>query len=146
MKYSLKFDKIFSTDEYSIDFKKEELKKNSEFKKLNEETKQKIYSYFESTSILGAQLKCNNCNFKKEITETILLYQLDVHDKTNKIKNLEENKLTTKNPILPRTHDYICKNFDCLTNTNNEKKEAVFIKEKNSNKINYICCICYHNW
>jgi len=34
-----------------------------------------------------------------------------------------------------------------FSNTNNKiKKEAVFHRDKNTYKINYICCICNHNW
>lgn len=132
---------------YKVEFNKDELEKNSKFKKLNEEDKNKILTLFQSSLITGAQFKCNNCNFSKEITESVLLYQLDITEKTNKIRSLEENRLVTNNPILPRTHDYICKNIDCSTNNKkNDNKEAVFFREKNSYKINYICCKCYYSW
>ena len=135
---------------YNAEFKFEELEKNSKFKKLSNENKDKFNILFNNNNnnnITGAQFKCNNCNFTKEITESVLLYQYEVYDKIDKIKSLEDNELTINNPILPRTQDYICKNISCPTNKNNKmKKEAVFFRDNNSYKLNYICGICYHNW
>jgi len=133
---------------YNAEFKFEELEKNSKFKKLSNENKDKFNILFNNNNnITGAQFKCNNCNFTKEITESVLLYQYEVYDKIDKIKSLEDNELTINNPILPRTQDYICKNISCPTNKNNKmKKEAVFFRDNDSYKLNYICGICYHNW
>lgn len=145
--------KIFENKEslknYKADFKIEELEKNIKYKKLSDDNKEMFNILFQLNTTNGAQFKCNNCNFTKEIIESVLLYQYDTVDKIDKIKSIEENELLCKNPILPRTHDYICKNISCLTNTKskeNNKKEAVFIREKNSYKINYICCVCYYSW
>jgi aspartate carbamoyltransferase regulatory subunit len=82
----------------------------------------------------------------KKITETTILYQINMEDKDIKIKNLEENELLVKNPLLPHTHDYTCKNPSCITHKKNELKDAVFYKDKNSYKPNYICTICFYNW
>jgi hypothetical protein len=143
--------KIFESegnfDNYKAEFKIEELEKNAKYKKLSEENKEKFNKLFQLNNLASAQFKCNNCNFIKEITESVLLYQYQVNNNTNKIKTLEENQLTALNPILPRTHDYICKNINCLTNKDKKiKKEAVFFRDKDSYKINYICCVCYYNW
>ena len=114
---------------------------------MSETDKESFKILFKTNNITHAQFKCNNCNYTREITESILLFQYIVSDNIDKIKSLEENKLICNNPILPRTHDYICKNIMCLSNTNNKiKKEAVFHRDKNTYKINYICCICNHNW
>ena len=132
---------------YSVEFRFEELEKNSKFKKLSTENKEKFNVLFEIATVANAEFKCNNCNYTKKITESVLLYQYDVNNKTEKIKNFDENKLITQDPRLPRTHDYICKNINCQTNKNNEIiKEAVFLRDKESYKINYICCVCYYNW
>jgi hypothetical protein len=139
-------DKNIKFDNYKAEFKFEDIDKNNKFKKLSEEEKNKFNILFQLNNIINAQFKCNNCNYTKEITESIILYQFDVSDKINKIKNIEDNELYCKNPILPRTRDYICKNVSCSTITNKKNKEAVFFRDNNSYKINYICCICYHNW
>lgn len=145
--------KIFEDDHkelnnYKAEFKKEDLEKNIKYKKLSDSDKSKFEVLFEDSTISGAQFKCNNCNFTKEITETILLYELDLTDKLDKIISNDENKLFCANPMLPRTHDYICKNNLCPTNNKNNKnnKEAVFFRENKSFKINYICTVCYYNW
>jgi hypothetical protein len=144
--------KLFESDEninfenYKAEFKPEELEKNTKFKKLSQENKNKFNILFQLNNIINAEFKCNNCNYTKEITESIILYEYDVFDKINKITNIEENELYCKNPILPRTRDYICKNISCSTINNKKNKEAVFFRDINSYKINYICCVCYHNW
>lgn len=136
-----------SLDNYKAEFKKEDLEKNSKYKKLSPDNKLKFDVLFELPPITGAQFKCNNCSFTKEITETVLLYELDLMDKSEKIRSLEENQLICNNQMLPRTHDYICKNNSCPTNTDKKiKKESVFFREKDSYRINYICTICYFSW
>ena len=73
-------------------------------------------------------------------------------DKLDKIISNDENILFCANPMLPRTHDYICKNNLCPTNNKDNKinKEAVFFRENKSFnksfKVNYICTVCYYNW
>jgi hypothetical protein len=132
---------------YKAEFKEEDLYKNAKYKKLNEEQKQNLSKLFEDKTVIGAEFKCNNCNFIKPIKDTVLLFQLEYTENLNKVKNLNENKLYCQNPILPRTHDYICKNTNCLTNKDKKtKKESVFYRNKNSFKMTYICCVCYHSW
>jgi hypothetical protein len=131
---------------YKADFKFEELLKNSKYKKLSEGEKNMLDKLFEQNINSGIEFKCNNCNFTKDINETVLLYSYDLSSKDENIKSAEENELLCKNPILPRTHDYICKNISCVTNLKNAKKEAVFFREPNNFKVNYICCICFSSW
>lgn len=136
-----------SLNEYKAEFKKEDLEKNLKYKKLSDENKEKFEVLFQINHVTGAAFKCNNCSFTKEITKTVLLYELDLSDKSEKVRSIEDNELISNNPILPRTHDYICKNVLCLTNKDNKlKKEAVFFREKNSYKINYICTQCFYSW
>jgi hypothetical protein len=136
-----------SLEKYKAEFKKEDLEKNSKYKKLTPENKEKFEVLFKLPPITGAQFKCNNCSFTKEINETVLLYELDLSEKANKIRSLEENQLICNNPMLPKTHDYFCKNILCPTVQDKKiKKEAVFFREKDSFKVNYICTICYHSW
>uniref|UniRef100_A0A6C0DBG7 Uncharacterized protein n=1 Tax=viral metagenome TaxID=1070528 RepID=A0A6C0DBG7_9ZZZZ len=140
------FESNDSFNNFKAEFKFEELECNSKFKKLNETEKEKFNKLFQVNNILGAEFKCYNCNYTKEINESVLLYQYDLTEKNSKIKNIEDNKLLSNNPILPRTHDYICKNSSCKTNTSKAKKEAVFFRDKYTYNINYICCVCYYNW
>jgi hypothetical protein len=131
---------------YKITFKKDELSKNKKYQKLDETNKNMINELFKEYKISGCEFKCNNCNNNKQITETTLLFQLNANSKREISNSIEENQLITTNPILPRTKDYSCKNQECKTHKSKSNKEAVFYREKNSYKINYICCICYYNW
>ena len=131
---------------YKTDIKIDDIKKNSKYKELDDNQKKNIDKLYEDTISSGINFKCTNCDHSKEITESILLYNLDLNNKTDKISTLNENKFICKNPILPRTHDYICKNNECNTIKQKINKEAVFYRETNSMKINYICCICYYGW
>jgi hypothetical protein len=131
---------------YKAGFSKEEMAKNKKYQKLNDNDKIKLNQLFEEMVSSGAEFKCDNCNYTKQITETTLLYQTNMTDKVTVIKSLEENELTVKDPLLPHTHDYTCKNPSCATHKNPELKDSVFIREKGSYNLNYICCVCYYNW
>jgi len=142
--------KLFESKEdlslYKADFTREELNKNKKYQKLSIEEKQTINQIFEKSLLSEAVFKCNNCNNIQEIRETVLLYQYSTDTKDDKIKSLNENKFLTKDPLLPRTKDYICKNPSCITHKDDTKKEAVFYRDKNTFKLNYICTVCYFGW
>ena len=131
---------------YKADFPKEEMTKNKKYQKMNDIDKVKINQLFEEQITSGAEFKCDNCNFTKHIVETTILYQINMEDKDFKIKTLEENKLMTKNPILPHTHDYTCKNPLCNTHNDPNLKDSIFYKDNKSYKVNYICCVCNYSW
>jgi len=131
---------------YKAEFKQSDLTKYLKYNKLSNEEKQNINKLFEEINFTDVEFKCNNCNYIQNINETIILYQYDINQKNINIKSLEENELICNNPILPRTHDYNCKNILCITNKQKINKEAVFYRDKDSFKINYICCICYYSW
>ena len=131
---------------YKASFLKEDMTKNKKYQKFSDENKIKINLLFEEQVSSGAEFKCNNCNFTKPITETTLLYQINIEDKLEKVKTLKENQLIVNDPLLPHTHDYVCKNSSCITHKKPELKDSVFIREKKSYNINYICCVCFYNW
>jgi hypothetical protein len=131
---------------YKAEFSKDEMAKNKKYQKLKDEDKIKLNQLFDDIVTSGAEFRCENCNLTKTITETTLLYQINMEDKTNKIKSLEENELITKDPLLPHTHDYTCKNPSCITHKNAALKDSVFYREKNSYRLNYICSVCFYNW
>lgn len=142
--------KILGDDEnlskYKAEFSKEEMARNKKYQKLEEKDKIKINQLFDQVVGFGAEFKCNKCNFSKQITETTLLYEISLDDNVVKISSLEENELLCKDPLLPHTRDYTCKNPGCITHKNDKIKDAVFIREKSSYKLNYICTICFYNW
>ena len=137
-------DIIFSN--YKADIPIEELFKNKKYQKLKDIDKDKIKELFKDDISSGAEFKCDICNYSNQINETTLLYQINIDNEHHIINTIEENELITKNPLLPHTHDYICKNMSCITHKNNDIKDSVFYKNKNNYKVNYICCVCYYNW
>ncbi len=139
-------DKNDDLTKYKTNIYKEDIFKNKKYIKLDIKDKNKIDKLFDIHVSSGAEFRCNNCNFSKQITETTLLYQINVDNNNVKIKSLEENELLCKNPILPHTKDYTCKNPKCNTHKNNQIKDAVFIRERNNYNINHICCVCFYNW
>ncbi len=136
-------------NDYKADFKLEDLESNKIYIKLDEEDKDKMKVLFEkpSASLLGGiMFKCNNCNYKKRINETIRLYQLNVDSAYSVYRSIDDNKLLFMNPIYPRTKDYSCKNINCISHKDEKNKEAVFFRDKDSYLTNYICGICYNSW
>jgi hypothetical protein len=141
--------KLFEANEdmskYVASFSREDTNKNKKYQKYDDNQKAKFNLIFEELISSGAEFKCNNCNNIQPIKETILLYNINMEEK-NKMRTLEENEFICKDPILPRTHDYNCKNPNCITHKDKSKKESVFFKEKNSFRVNYICTVCYYSW
>lgn len=133
---------------YIAGFDKEVLLKHPKFKKLSDEEKESINVLFNTiTNFDGIEFKCLNCNFREPIKSSIKLYEMNQEDDNITIyKSKEENKLLSLNPILPRTKDYTCKNINCITHKDKNKKEAVFYKDKRTHSLIYICTTCYTNW
>jgi hypothetical protein len=131
---------------YIATFTREDIIKNKKYQKIEDTQKNKFNLIFEQLVASGADFKCNKCNKIESIQETIILYSINLENNNSNIKTLEENEFICKDPILPRTHDYTCKNPNCITHKDKTLCEAVFIREKNSYKVNYICCVCYYSW
>ena len=133
---------------YKAGFTKEELESHKIYKKLEDENKNLLNVLFEqnTSGYGGIMFKCNNCNYGKKIKETIKLYQMNVDSVYSVFRSVEDNKLIAMNPILPRTRDYTCKNINCITHKNEDDKEAVFFREKDSYMTNYVCTICFNGW
>ena len=139
--------KNFNIDTIKVNFKEEDLLKNSKYKKLSDEQKEMLKQLFiEDTSFEKIEFKCLNCNFRKPINSSIKLYEINlVNDNKSSFKSVQDNKILFNNPIYPRTKDYTCKNMNCITHKNKENKEAVFYKD-DQYKLVYICGTCYTNW
>ena len=134
-------------NDYTAGFTKEELEENKYYKNLSDEQKDKLNLLFSTSNIMsGIEFKCNNCNFRKKIKETIRLYQMSVESTYSVNRSTEDNKLLAMNPIYPRTRDYTCKNINCITHKDINIKEAVFFREKDSYQTNYICTVCFSGW
>ena len=123
-----KFENSEDLSKYVAKFNRDDTNKNKKYQKMTESEKAKFNQVFEELTSAGAEFKCNNCNNIEPIKKTVLLYNLNLEEK-NKMRTLEENEFICQDPILPRTHDYICKNPNCITHKQTNKKESVFFKE-----------------
>ena len=132
-------------NDYKAEFSKNDLIKNKKYKQLSNDDKNKLHLLFFS-KYSEALLKCFNCGYSKQISESIRLYQFNVNDTDNIIRTLDDNKLLCNDPTLPRTRDYICKNINCITHKKSELKEAVFIRISKKYNLQYICCVCNYAW
>ena len=131
---------------YKAGFSKDDMTKNKKYQKMSDVDKIKMNKLFEEIVTSGAEFTCNNCNLSKQIVETTLLYQINMEDKNDKVQRFEENELICKDPLLPHTHDYTCKNPSCITHKKPELKDSVFLRERKSFKLNYICTVCFFSW
>ena len=127
-------------------FNRDETSKNKKYQKLDDKQKAIFNQIFDVITSSGAEFRCNNCNNIQPINNTVLLYNLNMEEKNTFTRTLEENEFICNDPILPRTHDYTCRNPNCITHKDIKRKESVFYKEKNSFKVNYICTVCYFSW
>lgn len=137
--------KVDDFNEYKATFPKKDLLKNKKYQKLSVKDKNNLNMLFAS-KIYEADLNCTNCGFKKQINSTIKLYEFNVNDKASTTRSLEDNKLLSLDPTLPRTRDFTCKNVNCITHKSNSKKEAVFLKIPKSYNLSYICTTCHYSW
>jgi hypothetical protein len=134
-----------SLSKYSIKESREELEKNKDFNKIyskNTENIKKLLNQLFNKSLIG--FKCNNCGNIKKIDTTFLLFKEDRKKTSNKL-DFDPNILI-KDPTLPRTKDYSCKNIKCSSTKNPEIKEAIFIRNKNTYNLTYICTVCNSSW
>jgi len=124
-------------------FSKDELLSNKSFNKLSEDDKNKVLKIFEQHggAVPTAIFSCNNCNWSKQINQTIKLYNFTKQENIVKIKP-SEYLMIFKNPIYSRTKDYNCKNKECKTHKDIKLKEAVFYHTHNSLEVNYVCGQC----
>ena len=109
--------------------------------KVSDTNKEDLEILFQDNMIGYIEFKCSNCNYRKSITETIKLYQMNVKSQYNIFRSIDDNKILAMNPIYPRTKDYNCKNIECITHKDPSIKEAVFFREKDTYELNYICTI-----
>jgi len=140
------YDENKDMSKYIALFNRDDTSKNKKYQKFDDKQKVIFNQIFDVLTSSGAEFKCNNCNNIQPITSTVLLYNLNMENKNNLTKTIEENEFICNDQILPRTHDYTCKNPNCITHKDITLKESVFYKEKNSFKVNYICTVCYFSW
>lgn len=134
-----------SFNNYIPNFEFKLLKNNSKFKKLSKNIQKSIEKMFVNVTTTSI-FSCNNCGFKDNITKTIKLYEINFKTSEKNVTDKDDIKLLVRDPTLPRTKDYNCKNINCITHKQPHKKEAVYTRLNDTFSINYICTTCYTMW
>ena len=102
--------------DYIAEFSKEELESNKYYKKLEDDDKDKLEVLFTKQTLGGIMFKCNNCNYKNVIKETIKLYQLNIDSTYSVYRSMDDNKMLfiryedlMDNPVdeMTRIYEYL---------------------------------------
>lgn len=102
-----------------------------------------------NTDLISGSFSCNNCGYSETINKSVKLYEIDFNKKNDNSDldlDLEDLKILSNDPTLPRTKDYTCKNINCITQHDTLNKEAIFFRDNNSYLVNYVCTVCNSKW
>jgi DNA-directed RNA polymerase subunit M/transcription elongation factor TFIIS len=91
---------------------------------------------------------CRNCGTKDMSIniDNVTVSKIQLSKGENKFEHII-NKYTKLDPTLPRISKILCPNSDCLTNTNNEDREIIYIRYDDVNmKYIYLCSTCDTVW
>ena len=94
-----------------------------------------------------AYFKCTNCDYLEVIIEgTLILSRTQNSSSTEYSGIYKQNEMINDN-TLPHTRNYICPNKSCVSNTDHEKRDAVWFKpSQNTYNIKMICTACNTTW
>tara|TARA_A100001015_G_scaffold195699_1_gene218217 strand:- start:1892 stop:2257 length:366 start_codon:yes stop_codon:yes gene_type:complete len=82
------------------------------------------------------ELQNNNCIYKNNFNNDNIISFKDYI-----------NSYTHLDPALPRVNNIDCPNKNCISHTESDKKEVIYIKYDNINlKYIYLCCNCKSCW
>ena len=130
---------------FTTDIELDEIKSNNKYKLLSSSQQNKILELYQNNNSNGI-FQCNNCGYQENITKSLNLYSINFNNTNTVELSTEDLKLLVKDPTLPRTRDYTCKNVKCITHKNNNIKESIYYRDDNTYNINYCCTVCYTNW
>lgn len=91
---------------------------------------------------------CRNCGFEKNNIEqkNICVSKSQLKKKTQKFNHII-NRYTKLDPTIPRDYKTNCPNSDCITHTDENKKEVLYMRYDDDNmKFLYMCNTCDHIW
>lgn len=134
------------TNEFDITFNDEQLRNNAKFNNLPAEKQEIVIKKFDELNAIKKTKRyfiCYRCGFNKLILSGTVLYKKNYSSQSDIFRNISLYKY---NNTYPRTKLYVCKNDKCPSHTNNEIKEAILIKDKNTYELLYLCAICDEFW
>jgi len=142
---------VLDKQQFIINISDGEIKKNSKFKKLPDDDKQKIIKIYFN---LKGQVKegnyyiCNVCNHHEKISQGDVIYVFNINSKKSSTYTKEDLRIKCHDITLPRTKDFICQNKKCNSHKNGIDKEAVIFRSnpEESYESYYVCCECYTAW
>lgn len=88
-------------------------------------------------------LVCHNCGHKEDNENNVLLTKLY---KNNVQFSTTSNQYYKFDPTLPHTKHRICQNKDCPSNKDESLREAVYLTDKTTLQLLFICCVCNAEW
>ena len=91
---------------------------------------------------------CRNCgNEDKILAQDNMCVSKTFIKKSDNSFNHIINEYTKLDPTLPRVSTILCPNPECETNTNNKKREIIYIRYDDTNmKYVYLCSECSTIW
>lgn len=90
-------------------------------------------------------VRCRICGYEGPCNDTVLYTKN--YRQGGGINLTLHNEDVIYDNTLPRTIHYNCPNDKCITHTNQDKKEAVFVRDNNSNLQQAIVCVeCHTRW
>jgi DNA-directed RNA polymerase subunit M/transcription elongation factor TFIIS len=109
--------------------------------KFCKECNNKLYLIEDNEKLMNL---CNDCGFKEEFTDSIIEKRVY---KTSQVTDTEKNKYLIYDNTLPHTIHKICPNQECPVKKDDPNlQEAVFITDKVTLKITFICKHCNTEW
>ncbi len=103
--------------------------------KLSETNQNSLINYCRNCGNEDDNNQDNLCVFKRNIKMTETKHHGII------------NEFTKLDPTLPRIYNIKCPNTNCISNSDENKKEIIYIRYDDIRiKYLYLCCACDHSW
>ena len=129
----------------------DDLTTNGNFNKLKEQDKQKILKLLNLENLDDNKVAyqiCKNCLYNEKLTSrTLVLSRMNLNTNNSSTANLSKYKNMIYDKTLPHTRDYVCKNKECTSHKDFNKRDAVWFRPiPNSFSTYYGCTACQTIW
>ena len=102
----------------------------------------------------SVQLRCRNCGFSEALdpksTEEALVLETVFNSGSSAsgaASGVTINEYTLADPTLPHVKNLTCPNTSCITRTEKDKQDVIYIKkDPTSLEFQYICTVCKTQW
>ena len=91
---------------------------------------------------------CRNCGHEDNVlsVENVTVSKMQLKKSEQEFSHII-NKYTKLDPTLPRINNVLCPNMNCKTNTDEIKREIIYIRYDDTNmKYVYLCSSCDTVW